>query len=88
MNTTLYSDGFANISLLDGVVRLDCVTLTPPDAENKVNVKVVGSMATSLPGLLRMHDQINGLVQKLVEQGVLQRNDKPAGELQAPAKAS
>jgi len=35
-----------------------------------------------------MHDEINGLVQKLVEQGVLQRNEKPAGELQAPAKAS
>lgn len=76
MNTT-YIDGFANISLLDGVVRFDCVTLNPPDADNKVTGKVVGSISTSLPGIVRMHDQINGLINKLVEQGVLQRNEKP-----------
>jgi hypothetical protein len=78
MNNNQYIDGFANITLVDGVVRLDCVTLNPPDADNKVSGKVVGSLHTSLPGLLRMHDQINGLVEKLVEQGVFKRNEKPA----------
>lgn len=78
MNNNQYIDGFANISLVDGVVRLDCVTLNPPDAENKVTGKVVSSLNTSLPGLLRMHDQINSLVEKLIEQGVFKRNEKPA----------
>lgn len=77
MNST-YIDGFANISLLDGVVRLDCVTLSPPDADNNVTGKVVGSISTSMPGLVRMHEQINAIINKLVEQGVLQRNEKPA----------
>lgn len=78
MNNNQYIDGFANITLVDGVVRLDCVTLNPPNAEQKVTGKIVGSINTSLPGLLRMHDQINGLVQQLVDQGVFKRNEKSA----------
>ena len=73
---TIYADGIANMTLIDGVIRLDLVNLVQVEKE-KATVRPVAAVAMSLPALLRTQEQLNGLIAKLVEQGVLQKRDEP-----------
>ena len=74
---TIYADGIANITLIEGVVRLELINLTQVE-KDKATVRPVAAIAMSIPALMRTQEQLNGLIGKLVEQGVLQkRDDKP-----------
>jgi hypothetical protein len=73
----MFIDGIGNISLSDGVLRFDLVGLEQGAADKITPVKI-GGMAMTLPGFLRTADQINQVINKLVEQGVLKRNEQPA----------
>ena len=77
---TIYADGIANMTLIDGVIRLDLVNMTQVEKE-KANVRPVAAVAMSIPALLRTQEQLNGLIAKLVEQGVLQKRDEPAPQV-------
>ena len=77
---TIYADGIANMTLIDGVIRLDLVNLTQIEKE-KATVRPVAAVAMSIPALLRTQEQLNGLIAKLVEQGVLQKRDEPAPQV-------
>ena len=77
---TIYADGIANMTLIDGVIRLDLVNLVQVEKE-KATVRTVASLAMSIPALLRTQEQLNGLIAKLVEQGVLQKRDEPAQQV-------
>ncbi len=80
---TIYADGIANMTLIDGVIRLDLVNLTQVE-KDKATFRPVAAVAMSLPALLRTQEQLNGLIAKLVEQGVLQKKDEPAQPVLAP----
>ncbi|MDD2727816.1 hypothetical protein [Malikia sp.] len=69
---TLYADGIANIRLIDGIVRLDLVNIQNL-VEDKAAVQPVGSLAMTLPALLRTHQQLSAVLEKMVEQGLLKR---------------
>ncbi len=71
-NTTIYADGIANITIIEGVARFDLINFAPTSAEPKA-IKVVGSVGMSVQGLLRTHGQLHDLVNKLIEQGVLKK---------------
>ncbi len=71
---TIYADGVANMTLIDGVIRLELVNLMQVDKE-KATVRPVAAVAMSIPALLRTQEQLNGLISKLVEQGVLQKKE-------------
>jgi hypothetical protein len=73
---TLYADGIANITFIDGVIRFDLVNITQIENE-QANIHPVGALALSVPGLLRTHDQLAKAIDKLVEDGVLKKNDAP-----------
>ena len=76
---TIHADGVANVTLIDSVVRLDLVRLTQVDRQNdKAQVQPVATVAVSLPGLLRLHDQVGKVVDELVNQGVLTRKEPEA----------
>ena len=77
---TIYADGIANMTLIDGVIRLDLVNLVQVEKE-KATVRTVAALAMSIPALLRTQEQLNGLIAKLVEQGVLQKRDEPAQQV-------
>ena len=77
MNRSIYVDGIANITMVDGVVRYDLVTMSPGEQQGKSNVTPVASVASSLQGVLRTHDQLSKVVNKLVEQGVLKKTKSP-----------
>ena len=77
---TIYADGVSNITLVDGVVRLDLVKIAQLE-KDKASVEPITMLAISLPAFLRLHDQLNGAVAKMVEQGVLKKNDPDATAL-------
>jgi hypothetical protein len=81
MKNSIFMDGIANIVMVDGVVRFDLVTLAnagqvpPKDAPPQVDV--VATLATTMPGFLRLHEQMQGVINKMLEQGLLKKNLPP-----------
>lgn len=71
---TIYTDGIANIAFHDGVVRVELVT-TRQVNEDKQEMTPAGSVAMSLPALLRVHDQLGKAIENMVERGILTKND-------------
>jgi hypothetical protein len=87
MQTTIYADGIANISMLEGIVRFDLINITQIDAENRTS-KAVGSVAMSVPALLRTYTELSGVLNKLIEQGVVKRTEAQApASVQEPVQA-
>lgn len=74
-------DGIANIVLIDSVVRFDLVALSNagqvPTQDNSAQLDVVASLATTLPGFLRLHEQMQVVLNKMLEQGLLRKNLPP-----------
>ena len=77
-NLSLFADSCANISMSEGVVRFDLVTLTPMEGDSKkAQISQVASIATSLQGFIRMNEQMNQVMAKLLEQGVISKAPRP-----------
>jgi hypothetical protein len=70
--TTLYADSIGNTTLIDGVIRFDLVRATQVE-NDKATVEPVATVAMSLPALLRTFEQMNTVISKLVEQGILKK---------------
>jgi len=75
MSNSIYSDGIANITMVDGVVRYDLVTMSPTKEKGKVNLSPVATVATSVQGMLRTYDQLSKVINKMVEEGVLKKTE-------------
>lgn len=73
---TIYADGVVNISLVDGVVRLDLVRIVPK-TEVQAQSQAVTTLAMSLKGFLRLQEQVNKATAEMISQGVLKRNEIP-----------
>ena len=88
MQTTVYADGISNISMLEGIVRFDLINITQTDKDSRT-VKAVGSVAMSVPALLRTYTELSGVLNKLIEQGVVKRTETPtAAPIQEPVQPS
>ncbi len=84
---SLYTDGIANIRLIDGVIRLDLVNIQEL-AQDGAKLQSVGTLALSLPGLLRTHQQLGEVIAKLAEQGLIQKTSPAAVASGATANPS
>jgi hypothetical protein len=73
---TLYADGLGNVTLIEGVIRIELVSLTEVDKE-KANVRPVGLLALSVPGLIRFHEQLGKAIEGLKQQGALVEQEIP-----------
>jgi len=73
----MYTDGISNIALHDSVVRVELIT-TRQVEKDKQEMTPVGSVAMSLPALLRVHDQLGKAIENMVERGILTK--KAAGD--------
>jgi hypothetical protein len=60
---------------------IDLVGLVPGEGEKMVPTKV-GGMAMTMPTFLRTIEQLNQVVNKLVEQGVLKKNETQAAKVE------
>lgn len=76
-NNFQYIDGIGNIQIAEGVVRLDVLMMTRIEGD-KSTAEKVGGLAMSLPAFLRSFNQMNLVVNKMVEQGMLKRNEGEA----------
>jgi hypothetical protein len=90
MKNSIFIDGIANIVMVDNVVRFDLVTLSnvgqPPTKDTPPKVDTVSSIATTLPGFLRLHEQMQNVINNMVAQGLLKKNPAPEStEAAAPA---
>ena len=74
MNSNIYADGVANVSLIDGVVRMDLVCILKMEGD-KANVGAVGTVNMSIPAFLRTYEQLGQVINRMVEQGVLKKNE-------------
>jgi hypothetical protein len=74
---TIYTDGIANIAFHDGVVRVELITTRQVD-KDKQEMTPAGSIAMSLPALLRVHDQLGKTIENMMERGILTK--KAAGD--------
>lgn len=74
---TIYTDGIANITLIDGIIRMDLVNITQVEKE-KANIRPVAALAMSVPALLRVQDQLSQAINKMVEDGILKKNEPQA----------
>jgi hypothetical protein len=78
-----YVDGIDSISMVDGVVRFELVTISQINGD-KAQANKVGGMAMSVQGFVRTYDQMTQVVNKLVEQGVLKKRDALEAAPEAP----
>ena len=67
---TIYTDGIANIAFQDGVVRVELVTTRQVD-KDKQEMTPAGTVAMSLPVMLRVHDQLGKAIESMAERGIL-----------------
>lgn len=74
---TIFADGIANMNFIDGVVRIDLVNIASIEKDKAPNIQPVGRVALSLPGLLRTHDQLTKMIDKMIEDGILTKNPPP-----------
>ena len=84
MSNIIYADGIGNITIIDGVARVELISVVQVDKE-KVSGKPAGTLAMSLAGLVRAHQDLTRLVDKLVADGVLQRREAAPALVQAEA---
>ncbi len=87
MQTTIFSDGLANIRMVDGVLRFELINITAQPAPDKLDVQSVGSVAMTLQGLVRTYNQLSGVMNQLTQQGLLKRSEPGAEQPQAAAPA-
>jgi hypothetical protein len=75
LKQSIFADSIVNISMAEGVVRFDLVTLAPPNEEKKILAQEVAGVATTLSGFIRMHEQMTKVMEELVKQGILSKAD-------------
>jgi hypothetical protein len=75
---TIYADGIANMTLIDGVIRIDLVNIASREKDKEPDIEPVARLALSLPALLRTHDQLTRIIDKMVADGILTKNPPPA----------
>jgi hypothetical protein len=75
-NAPLFIDGIDNLSLVDGVIRYDLVSVGKI-VDGKPVPERVGSVALSLQAFLRTHRQMTLSIERMVEQGILKKNEQP-----------
>jgi len=76
MTSSLFIDGIANVRLIDNVIRADLVQLTPTNSgDEKFQTSVTGTVSMSIAGLVRTHEQLGQVLDKLAAQGILKKTD-------------
>jgi hypothetical protein len=71
----LYADGIGGISLTEGMVRIELVSLLPNAVEpNRPTPEVRQRLIMTPQGFLQAHAAMQNLLEKLEEAGIVQRN--------------
>jgi hypothetical protein len=74
-NSFTFIDGIGPINMIDGVVRIDLLSVTDIQKE-KIATQKIGGLALTLNSFLKMHEQMNKIVEEMAEKGVIQKRLK------------
>lgn len=87
---SLFTDGVANITILDQVVRMDLAQLKPnhnlsatPNTNPEFTVET--SLCMSVPALLRTYDLMQKAINEMTSQGLLKKVEPNSDE---PSKST
>ncbi len=82
-----YIDGISNIALIDGVMRMDLITLSRGTQE-KPQAVTTGQLCMSTRAFLRAYQQMTDVLADLEKQGLIKRKELNSGaELPADEKS-
>lgn len=81
MSNYVFADSVANVSVVNGIVRLELIASTV-DGQNEIKSSPAGTLILPLNGFINLHAQIDKIIKKMVEDGIL----KPA-ESQSSSEA-
>lgn len=81
---SIYTDGIANISITDNVVRLDLVRIKQSDGV-KTEIEKVSSIAMSVAAFLRTHEVLNNAVKEMEAKGLITKKT-PANKASTTSK--
>ena len=84
----IYADGLGQINLTGGVVRYDFVTIQPGEKEEQPFTENQLRVLMPLQGFLTAYGSMQELIGKLIEAGILKKNEpaKPAKRTRKTAK--
>jgi len=75
--TSIYADAVSNVSIINGAARLELsIASIENGSENKVLSSPAGTLVISLDGFIKLHSQIDGIVKKMLEDGVIKQADQ------------
>lgn len=78
---TTFADTILNIAVTGGLVRIDLGVVTPvPNQEGKTELRGSATQQLVMPleGFVRSFGIQEGIIKKLIEDGVLKQQEKPA----------
>jgi hypothetical protein len=82
MVSEIFADGVGRVDFVSGVVRIELVSLEPTESgQGKMEVRQ--RIAMPVDGFLHSLNTMGDLVNKLVEAGVLKRNEQQPGAIAA-----
>ena len=81
-NSFTFIDGIGPINMIDGVIRIDLLTVSEIQKE-KITTEKIGGLALTLNSFLKMNEQMNKIVEEMAQKGVIQKRQK---EEEAPKK--
>ena len=77
MTQPIYADAIANVSIVNGLARFDLVTASiEKEGEQQLKATPSGTLVLPLDGFIKLHSQIDGIVKKMVEDGILKPVDQ------------
>lgn len=76
----IFADGIGQIHFSGGMVRYDFVTLNPTENGKNPEVKVSARIIMPPQGFLNTFNSMQQLIDKLIEAGVLTKNESKKGK--------
>ncbi|MBT8605610.1 hypothetical protein G6677_03890 [Polynucleobacter paneuropaeus] len=74
MTQSIYVDAVTNISIINSSARLDLATYSlQTEGTNQVKLNPAGTLVISLDGFVKLHTQLDGVVKKMIEDGLLKQ---------------
>ena len=73
-------EDIGNISINNGLVRIDCVRRLPGEGEGEVQLQDKGQIVMPLASFVRVQGALSRAAEEMVNRGILQRRDAAAAE--------
>ena len=77
MSNYVFADSVANVSVVNGIVRLELIASTV-DGQSEIKPSPAGTLILPLNGFINLHAQIDKIIKKMVEDGILKPAESPS----------